>query len=142
MLIKISRIVCLLLIVFVASIFIPKYYWLKFEKNIRRPMVYYSPVNHEFLISKLAEKELFYVDRKGNRYDRDQFEKLTPLMNYRQLVSVGKLPDSLNGVALNIETIRLNNIMMRITTDEIDIKPIPLFPMFESKSGTGKIRST
>jgi hypothetical protein len=135
MLIKISRIVCLLLIVFVASIFIPKYYWLKFEKNIRRPMVYYSPVSHEFLISKMVDKELFYLDRKGNRYDRDQFEKLTPLMNYRQLVSVGKLPDSLNGVALNIETIRLNNIMMRITTDEIDVKPIPLFPMFESRSG-------
>ncbi|MDR3668538.1 MAG: DUF4857 domain-containing protein [Ignavibacteriaceae bacterium] len=135
MLIKISRIVCLLLIVFVASIYIPKYYWLKFEKNIRRPMVYYSPVNHEFLISKLAGKEMFYVDRKGNKYDRDQFENLTPLLNYRQLISVGKLPDSLNGVALNIESIRLNNIMLRVTTDEIDVKPIQLFPLFESRSG-------
>src|ERR1035437_2286011 len=117
MLIKISRILLLLLVVFVASIFIPKYYWLKFEKNIRRPMIYYSPVNHDFLIPKLSGNEMFYVDRKGNRYDRDQYEKLTPLLNYRQLISVGKLPDSLNGVALNIETIRLNNIMMRITAD-------------------------
>lgn len=135
MLIKISRILLLLLIVFVASIFIPKYYWLKFEKNIRRPMIYYSPVNHDFLIPKLSGNEMFYVDRKGNRYDRDQYEKLTPLLNYRQLISVGKLPDSLNGVALNIETIRLNNIMMRITADVIDIQPIPLYPMFESRSG-------
>jgi hypothetical protein len=135
MLIKISRILCLLLIVFVASIFIPKYYWLKFEKNIRKPMVYYSPVNHDFLISKLADKEMFYLDRKGIKYDRDQFEKLTPLLNYRQLVSVGKLPDSLNGVPLNIDMIRLNNIMLKVTTDEVDVKPIQLFPLFESRSG-------
>jgi hypothetical protein len=139
MLIKISRILFLLLIVFVSSIFIPKYYWLKFEKNVRRPMIYYSPVSHDFLFSKLDGKELFYVSRKGNKYDRDQFEKLTPLLNYRQLVSVGKLPDSLNGVAINIETVRLNNIMMRVTADELDVKPIPLFPLFESKSGRVKL---
>ena len=139
MFIKISRILYLLLIVFVAAIFIPKYYWLKFEKNIRRPMVYYSPVSHEFLASKMTGNDFYYIDRKGNKYDRDQFENLTPLLNYRQLVSVNNLPDSLNGVALNLETIRLNNIMLRVTTDEIDVKPIQLFPMFESRSGRIKL---
>ena len=135
MLIKISRILLLLLIVFVASIFIPKYYWLKFEKNIRRPIIYYSPVIHDFLIPQITRNELIHFDTKGNKYDRDQFEMLTPLLNYRQLVSVGKLPDSLNGMPLSIESVRLNNIMMRVPSDMIDAKPIQLFPMFESKSG-------
>jgi hypothetical protein len=119
----------------VASIFIPKYYWMKFEKNITRPMVYYSPVIHDFIIPKMAFKEMSYVDTKGNKYDRDQYELLTPLLNYRQLTSVGKLPDSLNGVPLSIETIRLNNFMLGAKTYTIDAKPIQLFPLFESKSG-------
>jgi len=102
-------------------------------------MVYYSPVSHEFLASKMTGNDFYYIDRKGNKYDRDQFENLTPLLNYRQLVSVNNLPDSLNGVALNLETIRLNNIMLRVTTDEIDVKPIQLFPMFESRSGRIKL---
>src|ERR1035441_5747432 len=128
MFIKISRILYLLLIVFVASIFIPKYYWMKFEKNITRPMVYYSPVIHDFIIPKMAFKEMSYVDTKGNKYDRDQYELLTPLLNYRQLTSVGKLPDSLNGLPLSIETIRLNNFMLGKKTYTIDAKPIQLFP--------------
>jgi hypothetical protein len=135
MLIKISRILYLLLIVFVASIFIPKFYWLKFEKNIKRSMVYFSPVTHDFLIPKITGKELSYYDLKGNIYDRDNFERLTPLFSYRQLTSVGKLPDSLNGVSLDLETIRLNNFMLRVKPDEADVKPIQLFPLFESKSG-------
>lgn len=139
MLIKISRILYLLLIVFVASIFIPKYYWLKFEKSIGRPMVYYSPVNHDFLIPKLTRNDVSYVDTKGNKYNRDQFEKLTPLWNYRQLAYEGKLPDSLNGVPLDLETIRLNNIQMRVIPEMMDANPIQLFPMFESKSGRVKL---
>jgi hypothetical protein len=139
MFIKISRIFYLLLIVFVASIFLPKYYWLKFEKNIRRPMVYYSPVINEFLVSRLVGKEMFYEDRHGKKYDRDQYEKLTPLLNYRQLISEGKLPDSLKGQPLNVDVIRVNNIMTKVSSDQMDYKPIQLNPLLESKSGRVKL---
>lgn len=139
MLIKFSRILYLLLIVFVASIFIPKYYWMKFEKNIRTPLVYFSPVKNDFLIRGLSNNEIFYVDRKGKRYSREDFETLMPLLNYRQLILDNKLPDSLKGEPLLMEKIRLNNIMLKIYPDEIDFKPIQLFPMFESKSGRVKL---
>jgi hypothetical protein len=139
MFIKISRIFYLLLIVFVASIFLPKYYWMKFEKNIRRPMVYYSPVINEFLVSRLVGNEMFYVDRYGKKYDRDQYERLTPLLNYRQLISAGKLPDSLKGQPLNVDVIRVNNIMTKVSADQIDYKPIQLNPLLESKSGRVKL---
>ncbi|MDR3610389.1 MAG: DUF4857 domain-containing protein [Ignavibacteriaceae bacterium] len=139
MFIKLSRILYLVLIVFVASIFLPKYYWLKFEKNIRRPMVYYSPVINEFLVSRLVGNEMFYVDRYGKKYDRDQYEKLTPLLNYRQLISVGKLPDSLKGEPLNVDDIRINNIMGKVSPEQMDYKPIQLFPLLESKSGRVKL---
>lgn len=135
MLIKTSRIIYLLLIVFVASIYLPKYYWMKFEKNIRNPMVYFSPVKKDFLIRGQNINELYYVDEKGKHYDRDQFEELMPLLNYRQLVLDNKLPDSLNGEPLLMDKIRINNIMLKINPDEIDFKTIQLFPMLESKSG-------
>ena len=137
MLVKSSRFFYLLLIVFVASIFIPKYYWMKFEKNIRSPRVYYSPVTDDFLLIKPtnADKNQFCVDPKGKSYNREEFEMNMPLLNYRQLILEKKLPDSLHGEPLVMEKIRLNNIMLRIKPDEIDFKPIQLFPMFESQSG-------
>ncbi|MFA6980889.1 MAG: DUF4857 domain-containing protein [Ignavibacteriaceae bacterium] len=135
MLIKSSRVLYLLLIVFVASIFIPKYYWMKFEKNIRSQLVFFSPVKKDFLIRGDNTNVISYFDKAGNKYDRTEFEKLMPLLNYRQLTLDGKLPDSLNGVPLILEKIRMNNLTLKIYPSEIDYKPIQLFPMFESKSG-------
>ena len=135
MLVKSSRIIFLFLIVFIASIFIPKYYWMKFEKNIRTPLVYFSPVKKDFLIRNVKNNDLFYTDKNGEKYNRESFEVLMPLLNYRQLILENKLPDSLNGEPLIMEKIRLNNIMLRIKPVEIDFTPIQLFPMFESKSG-------
>jgi len=135
MLIKTSRIVYLLLIIFAASIFIPKYYWMKFEKNIRSPLVYFSPVKNDFLIRSKDPNQVTYVDKAGIKYGRTEFETLMPLLNYRQLTLEGRLPDSLNGVPLILEKIRLNNITLKIYPSEVDYVPIQLFPMFESKSG-------
>ncbi len=139
MLVKFSRIIYLLLIVFVSSIFIPKYYWMKFEKNIRIPLVFFSPIKNDFLIRNQNNNETFYVDRKGKRYSREDFEILMPLLNYRQLILENKLPDSLNGESLLMDKIRLNNIMLKVYPDEIDYEPIQLSPMFESKSGRVKL---
>lgn len=135
MLIKFSRIFYLLLIVFITSIFIPKYYWMKFEKNIKAPAVFYSPVIDQFLIRKLTNMEKFCADPKGNVYTREDFERLMPLLNYRQLVVENKLPDSLHGEPLILEKIRLNNFSLRIYPGDIDFNQIQLFPMFESRSG-------
>lgn len=135
MLIKSSRVLYLLLIVFVASIFVPKYYWMKFEKNIRSQLVFFSPLKKDFLIRSDNTNTFSYFDKRGNKYDRAAFETLMPLLNYRQLTLEGKLPDSLNGAPLIIEKIRINNITLKIYPSEIDYKPIQLFPMFESKSG-------
>src|SRR3989339_1094424 len=107
MLVKFSRIIFLLLIVFVSSIFIPKYYWMKFEKSIRTPAVFFSPVTDQFLIRKSTDLEKFCSDPTGKQYTREDFERLMPLLNYRQLVLENKLPDSLHGEPLIIEKIRL-----------------------------------
>jgi len=111
---------------------------MKFEKNIRAPQIYFSPVTKDFLIRDPNITEIIYTDSPGHKYNRDDFENLMPLLNYRQLVVDNKFPDSLNGEKLEIDKIRLNNIMMRIYPGEIDATLIQLNPMLESKSG--KIR--
>ena len=135
MLVKSSRLFYLLLIVFVTSIFIPKYYWMKFEKNIKAPAVFFSPVIDQFLVRKQTSLERFCVDPKGKEYSREEFETLMPLLNYRQLVLEDKLPDSLHGELLIIDKIRINNITLKIYPADIDLSQIQLFPMFESRSG-------
>jgi len=135
MLVKFSRIFFLLLIVFVASIFIPKYYWMKYEKNVKAPAVFFSPVINQFLIRKQTSLEKFCADPKGKEYSREEFETLMPLLNYRQLVLEDKLPDSLHGEPLILDKIRINNITLKIYPADIDFSQIQLFPMFESRSG-------
>lgn len=135
MITKISRALLLLLIVFIASVYIPKFYWMKFEKNVKGNFVVYSPIKKDFLYSNHSTNDFKYSDKKGNNYDRDQFEALTPLFNYRQLLASGKMPDSLNGVKLNLEAIKINNFNKKIQPQAIDLWFVPLNPLMESKSG-------
>jgi len=135
MITKIARALLLIIIVFVAAVYIPKFYWMKFEKSVKGGRIFYSPIKKDFLTSTYNDTELKYTDSKGRTYDRDQFEALTPLLNFRQLLASGKMPDSLNGVKLNPEAIKNNGFTKRIPPSDIDFTQIPLNPLLESKSG-------
>jgi hypothetical protein len=135
MITKIARALLLVFIVFVAAVYIPKFYWMKFEKSVKSSFVLYSPILKDFLFSVYSTDELRFSDRKGRLYDRDRYEALTPLFNYRQLLASGKMPDSLNGVKLNVEAVRMNNFSKKIRPADIDLSLIPLNPLLESKSG-------
>lgn len=139
MITKIARALLLIIIVLVAAVYIPKFYWMKFEKSVKGGRIFYSPIKKDFLISTYNDTELKYYDSKGKFYDRDQFEALTPLLNFRQLLASGKMPDSLNGVKLNPEVIKNNSFTKRIHPSEVDLVQIPLNPLLESKSGRVKL---
>lgn len=139
MIIKISRVFLLIIIVIVCAHFIPKLYWMKFEKSIRAPFITYSPVLHDFMISNVNDvkmaAEVKWHDSKGNLYTREENDSLVPFMNYRQLAALNKMPDSIDGVAISLDQVRLNNFNYRLTPDAIDFNEIPLYSLLESKSG-------
>ncbi len=135
MLTRISRILLVFAVILIAAIYIPRYYWKIFDKRTDKPFVLYSVVVNDFLISRAEGRVMAYMDSKGNRYTRSEYEQLLPLFNYRQLISNGTMPDSLNGVKLEISEVRKNNIFIRLKPTKILKPQIPLYPLFESQSG-------
>ncbi|MBI5474764.1 MAG: DUF4857 domain-containing protein [Ignavibacteriae bacterium] len=138
-LIKIGRALLLLVIAAVAAIVVPYYYWLAFDVRIPITGARYSPVTDKLILTRATEKETKYVDVDGKSYTRDEFERLTPLLNYRQLAMAGTMPETLRGVPIDVKEVALNNLLVRGVPEYLDVPQIPLFPMLESQSGRAKL---
>ncbi len=134
-LIRLARIILVVLAALVAAVYIPRAYWLAFDIVVSLPRVYFSPVTDSFLFVRFSQSDVRREDASGKQYTRDEFERLTPLLSYRQLAAAGKMPDSLRGVALSLQSVGINNISMRIFQSTLDTPPPDLYPMFESQSG-------
>ncbi len=135
MAVKITRFFLLIIAIIVAAIYLPYFYWMAFDINIRAPFVMYSSITDDFMFYRYGNNDLNYVDKEGNEYTRDQFEEILPLQNFRQLSSSGKMPDSLRGKEIDIREVRTNSITYRVYPEDFDQPQIQLFPMFESQSG-------
>ena len=131
MLIKFSRILLILLVILLTAIYLPHFFWMSFSERIRAPYVQYSPVIEEFIIMDY-EKDKFY-DTSGKEYSREEVDTMLPLSHYRLLATKGLLPDSIQGLEINIEDIRKNYINFRIRPVDINKPQIPLYQLFESK---------
>lgn len=133
--INLIRIAMMLVIVLVAAIYIPDFYWKANKYEANKTNVYYSPVSKSFVLLKSDVRGVVYTDPQGKIYSRDDFEQLVPFLNFRQLMATGKMPDSLNGIAIIPKEINKNNIQFRINPLGINSRPLQLYPLIESKSG-------
>lgn len=133
--VRIARVLLVLVITLVLSWVLPQYFWKAFDVSIRPPRVAYSPVENFFLFLRPDVKSVKYLDAKGREYTREEYERLLPLMNYRQLAASGLMPDSVRGVKIDLKEVQLNGISMRILPSDVGMPQIPLFPLFESQSG-------
>ena len=131
--VKLSRIFILLLVVLMAAVTLPHYYRISFGKRVVNPMINFSPVTNDFLIGSYSHNKFQWVDSQGHEYTREEADRLLPFSNYRLLLAKGKMPDSLQGVEINIDSLRLNSLFMRLRPKEIDPPGIKMFPLFESK---------
>ncbi len=133
MMVKLSRLFLLLIVVFVSAIYMPEYYWLSFAERNQYPMAFYSPVLHSFLIGRFHKGGYYYTDSAGKEYSRKQVDFLLPFNNYRLLAAKGQMPDSINGVKIDLDEVRRNNATVRVRAKDLDMPVIPLYPLFESK---------
>lgn len=133
MIVKLSRLLMLLLVILVASVSLPHYYRLSFGDRVVNPLIYYSPIIDDFLIFKNVKSKFRWKDTQGTKYSRKEVDVLLPLVNYRILLTNGQMPDSVRGVKINIDTVRLNNLFMKLRPKGIDAPGIKMFPLFESK---------
>ena len=108
----------------------------------RYPFVYYSSILQRFLIRESSpDNNLTHKDTEGNRYTREQYDSLTPLLSYRQLMLTNTLPDSLFGIALEPPVLRAKTLTWRYNPVYIHQPVLPLYLMYESMSGRATIES-
>jgi len=135
--VRLSRYILIFAAVLVLAVFLPRLYWLVYEKPIRKPFVQYSCVKNDFMIQRIYDKK--WTDTKGNSYSQEEYERSLPLMFTKQLLASGTMVDSVNGVALKMKDISTEKSFFRLKASEIDAPYAKLYPMFESMSGRAKL---
>lgn len=136
---KISRYILVFITILAAAVALPELYWLAFEKPINAPFTMYSSQEHDFFMIKREQGETVRVDRKGNEYTRDEFEQKLPMFFSRQLAMNATLPDSLNGVAMDLHEINRARSTFRFRARDMQTPTPELYPLFESESGRANL---
>ena len=136
--VKLSRYFLVMAAVIGFAIVLPKMYWMAFAKPIRAPFVMYSCIDNGFMILR-SGGGVRRTNVNGEEFTRDEYEQKLPFLYVRQLIINKTMPDSINGVEMDMHDISLNRSTFRIRPKEIDA-PIPtLFPLFESQSGRASL---
>lgn len=117
-----KRIIHLLILFFtvlLSSWLVPAFVKKLTYKSQNFPLVYYSSILKELCIIDFRQDKNYFHDIKGNAYQRAKYDSLLPLMNYRQLAMNGDLPDSIDGYAIDVKTLRAKQIMFRFRPTDI-----------------------
>ncbi len=135
MLTRIARLLMVVVVIFVAALYLPEFYWKIFDKNIRTPQVYYSSIHKDFFLGRNDGNGYVRYDLAGNEYTREEFERQLPLVHFRQLLMDGNMPEMIQDWKVDIDEIKLNRFMKRVRPYSLDQPQIDLYPLFESQSG-------
>lgn len=96
------------------------------------PFVYYSTMLKDLGIIDYKNKKFPMKDLKGNEYTPSQFDSLMPMLNFRQLMSDGRLPDSINGVKITAPLIRTKSVVFKYRPAEINTPVNGLYFLLET----------
>lgn len=96
------------------------------------PFVYYSTVLKDIGLIDYKNKKFPMEDLKGNKYNTEQFDSLMPMLNYRQLMTDGKLPDSINGQKITPQILRAKSVVYKYHPADVNTPVNGLYILFES----------
>lgn len=99
------------------------------------PFTMLSEVNNRFLMNHFSDNKFAMIDEDGNIYGENEVDSLLPTFYYRQLISDGRMPDSLNGQPFTPKDIQTGNFMFRCSPSDINMRPTGLYSLLESMSG-------
>ena len=135
MLNKISRYIIILLIIIVAAVYLPNFYWMIFQKSVGSPSIYYSPLKDDFVYrqwNRLTGSK--YYDSVGNTITKREFRIALPFLYYRDLCKWGILPDSVKAFEFDKKKVKAEMQMLRINSKDFHDPLIQLWPLIESQS--------
>lgn len=101
------------------------------------PFTLLSEVNNLFLSNLPIQDKgsLTMIDSDGRTYTKNEIDSMLPCFYYRQLLSDGRLPDSLHGRPMSPKDIQNGNLILRFSPRDLNRRPAGLYPLLESRSG-------
>jgi len=136
--VKLSRYFLVIIAIIGFGIALPKLYWVAFAEPIRSPFIQYSCIDNDFMLLR-SEDGVVRCNSKGDVFTREEYENKLPLMYTRQLLMNNTMPDSINGVEMDMHDISMNRSTFRVRPKEIHAPQPTLFPLFESQSGRANL---
>ena len=114
---------------------LPALYELVSPRTDKTPFVVYSCLDSTFIKMEVQDKQVHYIDFRGQEFTKSEADSLLPLFAFRQLVAEGRLPDSLYGVALVPKLIQQNSFHFKTSPKQLNKPAVGLYTMLESASG-------
>jgi len=134
--IRISKIFFYLTVALLLLWQLPWFYAFFAAQKQKPTFTLYSTVLGEFItMGDLKGEGVNRYDEVGNKYTQEQVDSLLPLFYMRQLITDGRFPDSLRGVALVPRDVQQAGFTFRCNASDINSVKIPLYPLLESMSG-------
>ena len=114
---------------------LPALYELITPRTDKMPFVVYSCLDSTFIKMDVRDKQVHYIDFRGQEFTKSEADSLLPLFAFRQLVAEGRLPNSLYGVALTPKLIQQNSFHFKTSPKQLNKPALGLYTMLESASG-------
>ena len=96
------------------------------------PLMYYSSILKELCIIDFRNDKKAFCDIKGNEYPRAQYDSLLPMLNFRQLMMNGTLPDTIEGQAIDPKAIRMKQVVYRFYPKDMHSPQAPMGTLLEA----------
>lgn len=103
------------------------------------PLMYYSARIKDLCIIDFRNVKDSFQDAHGNVYPRSQYDSLLPILNARQLMMEGTMPDSIDGHAMDMKEMRVKQVMFRYRPTDMQTTQPPMGVLLEAMPKRGKL---
>ncbi len=132
---RLYKILCPILVAFVAIWGITSLGKLIQPKGDYVPFTLYSEVVHDFVsLDNSDDRGTQYYDYSGHSYTESEFDSILPSFYARQLVMDGRLPDTICGVPVTQKSLEQQSFIFVSHPNTLNTHTTPLYFLLESMS--------
>ena len=96
------------------------------------PFVYYSEILKDLCFVDYKNKQTPLTDGEGKTYTTAEFDSVMPLLNFRQRMVDGTLPDSIDGQEITPPIVMSRSVVYKFTPAKFNTPDLGLYILFES----------
>jgi len=130
---KITSAILFIIAIFSLAWFLPWVYSVVSPSSSQDPFLYFSPITNQWIITqKDSTDKMAYFDEEGNVISQKKRDELLPQHYYRDLMARGTMPETIQGMAVDVPALRHAEMMFNIAPRDINKIYPKFYPIMES----------